>query len=183
MLRSSGTAPRNLFTVHRLKSRSNHTPTQPCKLTMPPLPLVRPLVRPAALATGMPSLICRTWVRPFSGVAAARTPRSPCRRLNPTTSGDPSTPILLKLFPSRSSSFPRSSTQLFARQLNTMAPAKEYSLFCLENPLLGMYFAMVCSLLSPPMLDTATLVNSLLSCDCVLTSCSLSPDNRHPGVR
>ncbi|KAH8737708.1 Ribokinase-like protein [Ilyonectria robusta] len=136
MLRSSGTAPRNLFTVHRLKSRSNHTPTQPCKLTMPPLPLVRPLVRPAALATGMPSLICRTWVRPFSGVAAARTPRSPCRRLNPTTSGDPSTPILLKLFPSRSSSFPRSSTQLFARQLNTMAPAKEYSLFCLENPLL-----------------------------------------------
>lgn len=151
-----GTAPRNLFTVHRLKSRSSHGTSSP--VTMPPLPPVRPLVRPSAFATGMPSLICRTWVRPVSGVAAARTPRNPCRRLNPTTSGDPSIPTLLKLFPSRSSSSPRSSTtQLFARQLNTMAPTKEYSLFCLENPLLGMYFAVVCSHLSPPMLDTTTL--------------------------
>lgn len=152
---------------------------------MPPLPLARPLVRPAAFATGISSLIYRTWVRPFSGVAAARTPKDhPCRRLNPTTSGDPSIPILLKLFPSRSSSFPRSSTtQLFARQLNAMAPTKEYSLFCLENPLLGMCFAVVCSHLSPPMLDTTTLVNSILACDCVLTSCSLSPSNRYPGFR
>ncbi|KPM36830.1 hypothetical protein AK830_g9734 [Neonectria ditissima] len=87
-----------------------------------------PLARPAAFAAGLPSLICRTWVRPFSGVATTRAPKAPAPRcLSNPSSFDPAIPI----FSSKSS-----TAKLFRRRLNTMAPTKEYGLLCLENPLL-----------------------------------------------
>ncbi|UPK89714.1 hypothetical protein LCI18_000649 [Fusarium solani-melongenae] len=91
------------------------------------------LARPSTAR--LPSLVCRTWARSLSGVAPTRTPTTLAPRrldLNPTKTINPS--IHLKLFPSRAASTP--SSFIFTRQLNTMAPVKEFSLLCLENPLL-----------------------------------------------
>jgi hypothetical protein len=88
----------------------------------------------------LPSLLptYRTWTRSFASVIPVRLPKKQAPRLNPTRAVDPS--IRLKLFPSKATPLFLSTSPYRVyqtRQLNTMSSVKEYSLFCLENPLLG----------------------------------------------
>ncbi|KAH7229180.1 hypothetical protein BKA60DRAFT_18684 [Fusarium oxysporum] len=105
------------------------------------------LVRPSSstLRLELPSLLpsCRhTCTRNFSSFAPFRLPKDHAPRFYPTKTKtfDPS--IHLKLFPSEASSTFLSSSishrfSFQARHLSTMSAVKEYSLLCLENPLLG----------------------------------------------
>ncbi|KAH7172302.1 Ribokinase-like protein [Fusarium sp. MPI-SDFR-AT-0072] len=103
------------------------------------------LARPSStLRLELPSLLpsCRrTCTRNFSSFAPFRLPKDYAPRFYPTKTKtfDPSTH--LKLFPSEASSTFLSSSishrfSSQTRQLSTMSAVKEYSLLCLENPLL-----------------------------------------------
>lgn len=106
------------------------------------------LARPSSstLRLGLPSLLpscSRTCTRNFSSLAPFRLPKGHAPRSYPTKTRtfDPS--IHLKLFPSEASSTFLSSSSIShrfssqTRQSSTMSAFKEYSLLCLENPLLG----------------------------------------------
>jgi hypothetical protein len=146
------------------------------------------LTKPSPSFT-LPSLFptYRTWTRSFASVTPVRLPKKQAPRLNPTRAVDPS--IRLKLFPSKATPL-FSSTSPYrvyqTRQLSTMSSVKEYSLFCLENPLLGK----LCFIQSPknkqlsmpvPLkLNLLPAYTNMFHIDQLLT-CYLLVSCRHPG--